>query len=44
MKMMSIPIVIQSKYQFISEGKASNSFSKHRAPPIRYFRGFYLDI
>ena len=38
MKMMSIPIATQSKYQFITEGKANNSFSKHRAPPVRYFR------
>ena len=29
MKMVSIPIAAQSKCQFITEGKASNTFCKH---------------
>ena len=42
MKTKSIPIATQSKCQFIT--KTNDPFSKHRAPPIRYFRLCYLAI
>ena len=41
---MYIPIAKQSKYQFLTEGKANKQLSRHRAPPARYFRLHYLTI
>ena len=41
---MYIPIAKQSKYQFLTEGKANKQLSGHRAPPARYFRLHYLTI
>ena len=41
---MYIPLAKQSKYQFLTEGKANKQLSRHRAPPARYFRLHYLTI